>query len=491
VGGKVSPPTEQWFDPGAIATATAIPAKCFGFSNWEGDATGTQNPLSIVMNKPKHVVARFFTGDITTRFETNPPGLKLFIDGVEYVTPRTFTWPICSSHTVNAITPQMGPPGYRYLFANWSDRGRAIHTILTPGAVTTFTASFNTQCALTVSVEPATWGRIRPSGLVWLPCGASATLTPRARRGAVFVEWRGDASGSEFPLTITLDRPKNIIAYLNAIPRANFVTSPVNAKLLEPVQFTDQSTDPNGNSDIVSWQWDFGDQTTSTERHPIHIYANAGRYRVCLTVIDRYDSSGTTCKRVKVNLNKPPVAGFIYSPTNPVLNQTVTFDPMTSRDIDGTVAQYAWDFGGDGTFETVYSGYATTTKAFTQIGLNKVCLQVTDNSGAQSLLTCLNVTVSQTVPTKDALSTTNLLISERSKEMIVFEAQSREVERMRVRVLSLNGRELFDSRERPGTTILWTLNDEVPNGIYLYLVSLRRNDGTLVYAMLHKLVLQR
>jgi hypothetical protein len=35
---------------------------------------------------------------------------------------------------------------------------------------------------------------------------------------------------------------------------------------------------------VRSYQWDFGDNTTSTELHPIHIYASGGTYQVTLTV---------------------------------------------------------------------------------------------------------------------------------------------------------------------------------------------------------------
>lgn len=34
----------------------------------------------------------------------------------------------------------------------------------------------------------------------------------------------------------------------------------------------------------TSWQWDFGDGTTSTEQHPIHTYAQTGQYVVVLSV---------------------------------------------------------------------------------------------------------------------------------------------------------------------------------------------------------------
>jgi PKD repeat protein len=35
---------------------------------------------------------------------------------------------------------------------------------------------------------------------------------------------------------------------------------------------------------LTSWHWDFGDGTTSNERHPIHRYENAGEFVVVLSV---------------------------------------------------------------------------------------------------------------------------------------------------------------------------------------------------------------
>ncbi|HJR15993.1 MAG TPA: PKD domain-containing protein [Gemmatimonadales bacterium] len=47
--------------------------------------------------------------------------------------------------------------------------------------------------------------------------------------------------------------------------------------------FTDTSTDDAG---VSSWSWSFGDQTTSSDRHPVHSYNGAGSYSVSLTVTD-------------------------------------------------------------------------------------------------------------------------------------------------------------------------------------------------------------
>ncbi|HEX8350436.1 MAG TPA: PKD domain-containing protein [Hymenobacter sp.] len=45
------------------------------------------------------------------------------------------------------------------------------------------------------------------------------------------------------------------------------------------VAFTDESI-----GKVNSWQWDFGDGTTSTEQHPTHTYKEAGKYVVVLWV---------------------------------------------------------------------------------------------------------------------------------------------------------------------------------------------------------------
>jgi PKD repeat protein len=49
------------------------------------------------------------------------------------------------------------------------------------------------------------------------------------------------------------------------------------------------SSDPDGT--IVSYHWDFGDQTTSNEANPSHIFTTAGSYTVILTVTDNDGSS--------------------------------------------------------------------------------------------------------------------------------------------------------------------------------------------------------
>lgn len=48
----------------------------------------------------------------------------------------------------------------------------------------------------------------------------------------------------------------------------------------EVVNFTDTSDETN----IVTWEWDFGDNSKSNLQNPIHSYSNAGIYIITLTV---------------------------------------------------------------------------------------------------------------------------------------------------------------------------------------------------------------
>ena len=60
----------------------------------------------------------------------------------------------------------------------------------------------------------------------------------------------------------------------------------------DTVQFTAQSNITAG----ATWSWDFGDGTTSTQMNPSHMYENAGKYSVSLTITvagENYDKTKT------------------------------------------------------------------------------------------------------------------------------------------------------------------------------------------------------
>lgn len=71
---------------------------------------------------------------------------------------------------------------------------------------------------------------------------------------------------------------------VNQPPTASFNYSPTSPKVDEIIQFSDNSTDPDGS--ITDWTWRFGDGTSSDKQNPAHSYAAPGVYKVKLTVKD-------------------------------------------------------------------------------------------------------------------------------------------------------------------------------------------------------------
>jgi lysophospholipase L1-like esterase len=86
--------------------------------------------------------------------------------------------------------------------------------------------------------------------------------------------------------------------------------------------------------------------------------------------------------------NQAPTAAFSFS----CADLSCTFDGSGSADADGTIASYAWQFGGGGSASGV-----TASHAFASAGTYPVTLTVTDDDGATHA-TSQNVTVSAPPP---------------------------------------------------------------------------------------------
>ncbi|HYC88539.1 MAG TPA: PKD domain-containing protein [Thermoanaerobaculia bacterium] len=100
------------------------------------------------------------------------------------------------------------------------------------------------------------------------------------------------------------------------------------------VTFTDTST-----GDPTSWNWDFGDNSKSTERNPVHLYSVGGTYTVTLQATGAGGSS-TRTKFVTLSTGTPVAAAFDYEiDPNNTLNVQF-FDRST-----GDPTSWQWEFG--------------------------------------------------------------------------------------------------------------------------------------------------
>jgi gliding motility-associated-like protein len=106
--------------------------------------------------------------------------------------------------------------------------------------------------------------------------------------------------------------------------------------------FTDVSSIPSGS--ITSWNWNFGDATTSASVNPTHTYAAAGTYTTKLILTSALGCTDSVSNTVTVHPN--PVAGFNAS--------TACFPFATSFSdsstiTGGTINSWNWNLGDSST----------------------------------------------------------------------------------------------------------------------------------------------
>lgn len=140
------------------------------------------------------------------------------------------------------------------------------------------------------------------------------------------------------------------------------------------VTFTDQSSDPDGS--IESYEWEFGDGSTSNEESPTHTYEADDTYAVTLTVTD--DAGVTASKSQDVaTMNDSPSAQFTFSTDG----RTVDFTNQ-STDPDGSIESVEWDFGDGNT-----ASGESPTHTYEAVGSTMVEMTVTDDAGATASAT--------------------------------------------------------------------------------------------------------
>jgi large repetitive protein len=155
------------------------------------------------------------------------------------------------------------------------------------------------------------------------------------------------------------------------------------------------STDPDGA--LVGYQWEFGDGARGDGQLVEYAYRASGTYPVTLTVRDNSGSrTSADSDQLTVVVNEPPVAEA--GEDQLVTSSEVHFDGTGSRDPDGAIASYQWDFG-DGASGTG----AAPVHVYQKPGEYLVRLTVADDSGTirSSASDSLRVTVNA-APIADA-----------------------------------------------------------------------------------------
>ncbi len=189
---------------------------------------------------------------------------------------------------------------------------------------------------------------------------------------------------------------------LNRSPIASFSESATTVYTGETIYFNaSDSYDPDGF--IVTYSWDFGDGTNTTNIIVSHAYVEDGNYTVRLIVTDD-DGASTITTNVETILNRAPVALFVIVPQQSIPDEIIMFNASASYDLDGNILTYMWNFG-DGNITTTTS--STVIHSYRTFGNYSVTLNITDNDSFYNSSTLTLTIHNVDVAILDVIASTN------------------------------------------------------------------------------------
>ena len=147
----------------------------------------------------------------------------------------------------------------------------------------------------------------------------------------------------------------------------------------------------------MRYEWDFGagSRRSGTDATVSKAYDDPGTYNVILTVTDEVGQTGQTTQTITVG-GGTPTASFSFSPTQPMINQSVSFNAGgSSAGSASSITTYTWDFG-DGS--SVSGSAATRSHTYSTAGTYVVRLTITNSDGERATTT-QNVPVGNPQPT--------------------------------------------------------------------------------------------
>lgn len=199
------------------------------------------------------------------------------------------------------------------------------------------------------------------------------TVSHKYTKGGVYQAKLIVDDGSKTDCSTASDK---VLVNVNTSPSA-VIASNDTASVGQTVNFDSAtSNDPDG--DKLGYSWDFGDGTSASGISAKHSYSKGGLYKVTLVVDDQKKTDcSSSLNSQYVKINTPPVAS-----TGPNLvccvDDEVEFDGSKSIDADDDKLTYKWDFGDGETAEG-----PKVKHAYKKIGVYKVSLTVTDDSGVE------------------------------------------------------------------------------------------------------------
>ena len=171
---------------------------------------------------------------------------------------------------------------------------------------------------LSILAAVAAWERVGDEVLTW---GTAPSGKPFVAYGVYLGRWEGENTGNIRARCDDLEEVAGAraasqletleiwapVPNQNPLAAFQYQISDTNPR---QVTFTNRSTDPDNDADELTFQWAFGDGTTSNQRNPVKTYAADGDYRVRLLA---FDGEGGSAEHIQiVEVGGPILEGAIF-----------------------------------------------------------------------------------------------------------------------------------------------------------------------------------
>jgi len=211
-GGTVSPASGS-FENGSLQSILATPSGEYIFKEWQGNLSGNVNPSPLKMDADKEVIGAFVKRQYP---------LNLTYEGSGTVKEEIISI-ASNSQYPSGTTVKLSPsPAEGWQFVSWKGdvNSKDNHLTLLINSSKSITAVFEKKnYNINISIEGN--GTVKEEVIgnnSTIPFGSTLKLTALPNPGWQFKEWKGDLSGNTNPLSIQIDKSKNITAVFETKP---------------------------------------------------------------------------------------------------------------------------------------------------------------------------------------------------------------------------------------------------------------------------------
>ena len=130
----------------------------------------------------------------------------------------------------------------------------------------------------------------------------------------------------------------------------------------------------------MTFNWDFGDGTTSTAINPVHLYNTPGSYTITLIANDPNTCNLSDTTTSTINVFPIPVSNFAFTPDPPVENTPTSFTNLASPD----AVKFKWLFGDGDSLKT--TSRSEVKHQYNATGTYNACLIAINSAGCADTL---------------------------------------------------------------------------------------------------------